>query len=133
MDATDIPIGKLAETYVKIRAAKQKLKDEYDKKIGDLEEQMALVSGALRDFLLKQKAESMRTEAGLVVLTTQTRYWPSDWDAFNHFVKEEDALFLFEKRVHQGNMKKFLEDNPEKIPPGLNADTQYVIAVRKPQ
>lgn len=131
MEVSDIPIGKLSATYVKIRAAKQALKDEYDKKIEVLEEQMALVSGAMQKFLLAQKCTSMKTEAGLVVMTTQTRYWPSDWEQFNQFVKDNDALFLFEKRVHQGNMEKFLEDNPEKVPPGLNADSKYIIAVRK--
>lgn len=131
MDATDIPLGRLAETYIRIRAAKQKLQDEFDKKSEALEEQMALVSGAMKDILLAQKATSMKTDAGTVVLGKQTRRYPTNWEAFNKFVIDHEALFLFEKRIHQGNMEQFIQDNPDDIPPGLNTDTKYVISVRK--
>lgn len=131
MDATDIPLGRLAETYVRIRTAKQKLQDEFDKKSEALEEQMALVSGAMKDILLAQKATSMKTDAGTVVLGKQTRRYPTNWEAFNKFVIDHEALFLFEKRIHQGNMEQFIQDNPDDIPPGLNTDTKYVISVRK--
>ena len=131
MDAQDIPLGKLSATYIKIRSAKQKLQSEYDAKLEELEEQLTLVSVAMKDILLSQKASSMKTESGLVVLSKKTRYDPTDWEAFNRFVLDNDALFLLEKRVHQGNMKKFMEDNPENVPPGLNSNTEYVISVRK--
>jgi hypothetical protein len=131
MDISDIPLGKLSATYIKIRTAKQQLQDEYDTKIEALAEQMALVSNAMKDILLAQKATSMKTEAGTVILSTQTRRYPTDWDEFNKFVLQHEALFLFEKRIHQGNMEKFLQDNPDDPPPGLNSDTNYVISVRK--
>lgn len=131
MDARDIPLGKLAETYVKIRAAKLKLQSEYDSKIESLEEQMTLVSVAMKDILLAQKASSMKTESGLVVLSKKARYDATDWDAMHKFIKEHDAFFLLEKRVHQGNMKQFIADNPDDVPPGLNINTEYVISVRK--
>jgi hypothetical protein len=131
MDATTIPLGKLAETYVKIRAAKQKLQSEYDSKIEELEEKMTLVSLAMKDTLLAQKATSMKTEAGVVVLSKRARYDATDWDAMHKFIKEHDAFFLLEKRVHQGNMKQYVADNPDDVPPGLNINTEYVISVTK--
>jgi len=39
---------------------------------------------------------------------------------------------LLEKRIAQGNMAKFLEENPGLLPPGLNSNTEYGISVRKP-
>jgi hypothetical protein len=48
------------------------------------------------------------------------------------FIKEQDAPFLLEQRIHNGNMRQFLEDNPDTLPMGLNADTKYAITVRKP-
>lgn len=131
MDATDIPLGKLADTYVRIRSAKQKLQAEYDSKIGELEEQMTLVSVAMKDILLAQKASSMKTESGLVVLSKKARYDATDWDAMYKFIKEHDAFLLLEKRVHQGNMKQYVADNPDDVPPGLNINTEYVISVRQ--
>ena len=48
------------------------------------------------------------------------------------FMKENDALHLLEQRIHNGNMKQFLEDNPDKSPMGLQADRRYTVSVRKP-
>jgi hypothetical protein len=131
MDVSDIPLGKLASTYTKIRTAKQKLQAEYDGKIEELEEQMTLLSHAMKDILLAQKASSMKTESGLVVLSKKARYDATDWDAMYRFIKEHDAFLLLEKRVHQKNMQQYVADNPDDVPPGLNINTEYVISVRK--
>jgi len=36
-----------------------------------------------------------------------------------------------EKRIHQGNMRLFLEENPDLLPPGLNVDSEYTVTVRR--
>jgi hypothetical protein len=41
-------------------------------------------------------------------------------------------MHLLEQRIHNGNMRNYLEDNPDVLPVGLNADTKYAITVRKP-
>jgi tRNA U34 5-methylaminomethyl-2-thiouridine-forming methyltransferase MnmC len=48
------------------------------------------------------------------------------------FIKEHDAIDLLEKRIAQGNMATFLQDNPGVFPPGMNSVTEYQISVRKP-
>jgi len=127
----EFPLNKLAQVYLKIRAAEQTLRADYDDKMEALEEQKKIVQGAMRAKLLAEKATSIKTEAGLVVLSTKTRYWTSDWDSFYTFIKTNDVPQLLERRVAQGNMKKYIEDNPGKLPPGMNADTEYEISVRK--
>ena len=47
------------------------------------------------------------------------------------FILEQGELSLLDKRINQANMKQFLEENPDMVPKGLNADTEYVISVRK--
>jgi hypothetical protein len=47
------------------------------------------------------------------------------------FIKDNDALDLMEQRVHQTNMKNFLEENPTLMPPGMNVDSRYSITVRR--
>ena len=59
-------------------------------------------------------------------------YSTDDWDAFKEFIKENDAIELLEKRISQSNMATFLEDNPGKVPAGLNSFKEYAISVRKP-
>jgi len=48
------------------------------------------------------------------------------------FIAENDVPFILEKRIHNGNMKQFLEENPDALPIGLQVDNKYVIQVRKP-
>jgi hypothetical protein len=60
------------------------------------------------------------------------RYWTSDWETMYRFIKENDVPQLLEQRIHNGNMKQFLQENPEAFPAGLQCDRKYVIQVRKP-
>jgi hypothetical protein len=47
------------------------------------------------------------------------------------FIKEHDAFGLLEKRLHQTNMKDFLNENPDALPMGLNVESEYTIVVRR--
>jgi hypothetical protein len=44
---------------------------------------------------------------------------------------ENEAVDLLEKRIHQGNMRQFLEENRDLLPPGLNVDSEYTVTVRR--
>ena len=74
----------------------------------------------------------MRTNAGTLSRRVQTRYWSTDWERFYQFVGDNDAFHLLEKRIHNTNMKHFLEENPDLLPVGLQVDNKYVVQVRKP-
>ena len=76
--------------------------------------------------------DSIKTKEGTVSRRITTRFWASDWDEIHKFVKENDALHLLEARIHNGNMKQFLSDNPDKLPIGLQSNSEYIISVRKP-
>jgi hypothetical protein len=49
----------------------------------------------------------------------------------NSFILKHEAVDLMEKRLHQGNMRTFLEENPALLPPGLNVDSEYTVTVRR--
>ena len=131
-DNTVIPMDRLAKIYLKIRAAKQVLTQEYEGELSNLEAQEAELKNAMKAQMLALGSKSIRTDAGTVMLGQKTRYHTQDWGSFKEFVIQHDALDLLEKRIAQGNMAKFLEDNPGLVPPGLNSDTEYQISVRKP-
>tara|TARA_R110000868_G_scaffold166153_1_gene400099 strand:- start:98 stop:505 length:408 start_codon:yes stop_codon:yes gene_type:complete len=126
------PADKLVAAYRKIRAAMDEKDAEYKAEVGKLREQLDLVSGQLLDICNTQNMDSLRTPAGTVTRRTVTRYWTSDWGSMYGFIKEHDAPFLLEQRIHNGNMRQFLDENPDTLPVGLNADTKYAITVRKP-
>jgi hypothetical protein len=123
--------GKLSEIYLKIRDARSELKAKYEEDDKKLEEQMDVIEARLLDICKDTDADSIKTQAGTVMRKVATRYWTNDWDSMYEFVKENDAYGLLERRLHQTNMKQFIEENPDKFPKGMLLDSQYKITVRR--
>lgn len=132
MSEDTIPLDKLARVYRKIRDQISTLTKEYDTQVEVLKAQQEEIKNAMKDQMQALGVTSVRTPQGTVVMSVKTRYSTADWDSFKKFVVEQDALDLFEKRIAQGNMKQFLDENPGVVPPGLNSNAEYDISVRKP-
>jgi hypothetical protein len=47
------------------------------------------------------------------------------------FTKEHDLPEFYEKRLTQSVVKEFLENNPDKHPPGLQATSEYTVRITK--
>lgn len=127
-----IPMDKLAAIYIKIRTKIADLTRSFEEEVEVLKDQQTQIKFALKEFMQESKLTSLKTDMGTVSLTVKTRYHTQDWDAFKQFVVEHDAVDLLERRIAQGNMAQFLEENPTLLPPGLNANTEYDVSVRKP-
>tara|TARA_R110002020_G_scaffold115233_5_gene264982 strand:- start:534 stop:920 length:387 start_codon:yes stop_codon:yes gene_type:complete len=119
---------RLVAVYLKIRNA---IKDK-DEEIKSLKEQQDKVSDELLKLCESQEADGLKTPSGTVSRRVISSYWTSDWEQMYAFIKEQDAPHLLEKRIHNGNMKEFLVDNPDVTPAGLQAKNRYAISVRKP-
>ena len=127
-----LPVEKLVSAYRKIRAAISEEEEAFEAKVADLKEKLEYVSNELLEFCREQNVDSIRTPAGTVSRRVQTRYWTTDWEQMNNFILEHSAVHLLEKRIHNGNMKTFMEENPDVLPVGLQVDNKYVVHVRKP-
>jgi len=123
--------AKLTKVYLKIRAEKSRLSQEFKDKEADLDRQLDKVKGALLDFCKEHGTDSVRTSEGLFYRSVRTRYWTSDWEEMHKFVLEHEVPEFLEKRLNQKNVKEFLEENPDLVPKGLNTDSEYTISVRK--
>jgi len=121
----------LTDIYLKIRDKKEEVQKQFDEQLKDLEEQLEVVEAELLELCKDLESDSIKTQSGTVMRRVSTRYWTNDWDSMYNFIKENDALELFEKRVSQGNMKQFLDENPDKFPPGMLVDSKYKITVRR--
>jgi hypothetical protein len=121
----EINIDKLVGIHAKIKARM----DSLDKQIAELEEQRVEVRLAIKDMMKEQNLQTVRTTSGTVSLMTKTRYNTQDWDSFKKFIIEHEVPDLLEKRIAQGNMATFLEENPGVVPPGLNSITEFDIRV----
>lgn len=127
-----IPLDKLAKVYRKIKTQIDTLTQEYDTKVETLKAQQEEIKFAMKDLMRAMGSTSVRTESGTVTLMTKTRYETQDWDSFKKFIIEHEVVDLLEKRIAQGNMGKFLEENPGLVPPGMNSRTEFEIRVTKP-
>ena len=132
MEGDTMPADRLVRVYRKIRDAINEKEEAHKAEIAELKEQLDVVGAKLLEICNTQNMDSLRTPEGTATRRAVTRYWTNDWESMYGFIKEHDAPFLLEQRIHNGNMKQFLEENPETLPIGLNADTKYVISVRKP-
>lgn len=117
----------LAKVYVRIREKRRELAKQ-DK---ELEEQLEIVANQLLEICKEQGAATIRTAHGTISRRTSKRFWPTDWDAFYKFIKDNDAMSLLYQRVNTANMEQFLEENPELHPPGLNADVTQTVVITK--
>jgi hypothetical protein len=124
-------IEKLTRVFIRMRNAKAELAAKFKEEDDKLAAQMNTVKGALLDYCKEHGVDSVRTAAGLVYRGTKTRYWTSDWESMHQFIMDNNLPDFFEKRLNQTAVKQFLEENPETLPPGLNADSEFTITVRK--
>ena len=128
---SNIPIEKLTRAYLKIRTRRSELKADFTEKDDELKLQQEKIKHALLQHCEDTGAESVRTSEGLFYRTVKQKYWTSDWESMGEFVIENKVPELFAKSLNQTNVKQFLEENPDKMPKGLNVDSEYVISVRK--
>lgn len=132
MNPEHTKIETLAATYIKIRSAIEDMKERHKTELEELETQFDTVASGILDFCNEHNLDSVRTPAGTISRRVKSRYWTNDWQSMYEFVKQHDALFLLEQRIHNAHMQQFLEENPELLPVGLQADRKYVVQVRKP-
>jgi ATP-dependent Lon protease len=124
-------VEQLVKVYIKMRDARQRLQQEFDEADSKIKVQQEAIQQALLELCKETGTDGLKTAAGTVSRTVKTRYWTSDWNSMKNFIKENDAFELLEQRVHQTNMKSFLEENPNLMPPGMNIDSRYAITVRR--
>jgi ATP phosphoribosyltransferase len=117
--------------YKKIREAIKEKESAFKQEIADLKEKQQILSTKLLEFCNEHNLDSIKTSEGTVSRRVITKFWCSDWDQMHTFIKENDAMHLLEARLHQANLKQFLQDNPDKMPIGLQSNSEYAVSVRK--
>jgi hypothetical protein len=132
MTETELTIDELVGIYLKIRTAIEAKEEQHKAELQELKDQFDVVGNKLLEICNEQNMDSIRTPVGTISRRVSSRYWTSDWDSMYQFIKNNDAPFLLEQRIHNSNMRQFLEDNPDKFPAGLQNERKYTVQVRKP-
>jgi hypothetical protein len=121
----------LVRIYLKMKEAREKLAADFKTADDKIKSQADAVKRALLTYCKNNNLESVKTAEGMFYRTTQKTYFTNDWESMGRFIVEHNCPEVLEKRLHQSNLKQFLEENPELLPPGLNAMTEYSITVRR--
>ena len=130
-DKVESPLEKWTRIYIKMRDKKAEVSKELEEKIAKIDQDMRTVKTAILDHMKEIGAESLRTEAGTVYRTVRTTYATSDWESMHKFILEHGVPELLEKRIQQTNMRVLLEEHPEMLPPGLNANAEYSVTIKR--
>tara|TARA_R110000868_G_scaffold333046_1_gene593948 strand:+ start:588 stop:983 length:396 start_codon:yes stop_codon:yes gene_type:complete len=127
----DVAVDKLVEVYIKIRDAKEAEMKKAAVIEAEFNDQLEVIERELLEVCKATGANSIKTDHGTAMRSTKSRYWTNDWEKFYDFMFEHNVPELLEKRIHQTNIKQFLEENPDVLPLGLNVDSEHSIIVRR--
>ena len=128
---SEISADKLAKIYLKMRDKRQEMARQFEEADNDLKEQMERIETKMLDLCKDLGADSIKTAHGTIIRSVKTRYWTADWESMHNFIKDHGAFDLLERRVHQTNMKQWLQENPDLLPMGLNSESRYSTTVRR--
>ncbi len=127
-----VSIENLTSAYLNVRNERSELSAKFKKADAELIEAQNQLKAAMLEYCEEHGVESVRTSEGLVYKTSKEKYWTYDWDHFHAFVLENRVPELLDRRINQSNLREFLEDNPDKLPKGLNKSVDVSVTVRKP-
>jgi hypothetical protein len=128
---SDIGADKLVKVFLKMRDELQQMEREHEEKVAELRSYMEVIEAEMLNVCRETGADSLKTSYGTIIKSTKTRYWTSDWESMYRFIEDHKAFDLLERRVHQTNMKAWIEDNPDFLPQGLNAESRHTVTVRR--
>jgi hypothetical protein len=125
-------IEEMVGAYLNIRSAREALLRKFEVEDGELKDDLKKIEQVLLSVCNELNVSSIKTTLGTVMRKLNERFYCTDWDSFKDFIRQNDALELFERRVHQGNFKHFMEEHPDiGMPPGINQMREHTIVIRK--
>jgi len=123
----------LVKIYLTIRNERERIEAEWEVRDKELKQELLVIEQSMLAICNDTNATSIKTEQGTIIRSLKERFTLSDRDSFNKYVREHDAVELFEGRIHQGNFKQFIADKQGAgLPPGVNVMREFGITVRKP-
>jgi hypothetical protein len=121
----------LAKIYIKIRDAKEAAVERHKQELAEFNSQLEAIANEMLELCKELDVSSMRTNAGTIIRKVTTSFNTNDWGSMFEFIKEHDAFGLLQQRLHQNNMKQFLEEHPDLLPPGLWSESKFAIVVKR--
>lgn len=126
-------LDELVKIYLTIRTERDNIARQFEAKDAELKAEMAQLEQVMLNACNEINADSIRTGSGTIIKSLKENYVCSDWGSFKEFVKENNALDLYQQRLHQTNCKEFFSSRQaDGLPPGISTMREFSIVVRKP-
>ena len=102
-----------------------------EKEIKKIKEERSQVQAILLEACKHLKSDSLKNKVGTLTRRVKKRYWTTDWPSMYKFIKEKGLMEFMEKRLNQTNIKEYLVEHPDELPPGLQSSAEYAITIRR--
>jgi|TARA_R110000744_G_scaffold258438_1_gene373728 Fe2+ transport system protein B len=96
-----------------------------------IKEQKSKLDAILIEVCRVLKSDSLKNQVGTLTRRVKKRYWTTDWPSMHKFIKDKELIEFMEKRLNQTNVKEYIADHPDELPPGLQSTSEYTVSVRK--
>lgn len=125
-------IDRAVRAFIKMRDKRSELKAAFEKADKEIKDQQE----TLQAFFLQRMQEmggitSIATDYGTIYQDIDFKSSCSDWGSLFEYIKEHDAFDLLEKRLGKLAIKKFIEDNEGRLPPGVNVFKEATVKIRR--
>jgi len=132
-DSDKIKLDELVQTYLTIRNERDSLARQFQLKDQELRADLQQLEQVMLNSCNEVSANSIRTGSGTIIKSLKESYVCSDWGNFKQFVLDNQAVELFQQRIHQTNFKEFLSNRTDEgSPPGISSMREFSMVVRKP-
>lgn len=121
----------IIERYYKVKRAKAKRAAAAEADDLVFATELKRLESLMHAFLLKHNQQSSSTKEATFYFEETIQPSAADWKVFYDWVKQNDAFDFLEKRITKGEVKKYMEANDDKPPPGVNVFREKVVRVRK--
>jgi hypothetical protein len=129
--ATTESVDDLSAEYIRVRTERERLKEKFEDADKVFADQLAEIEYKLIQIMNKAETSSMSTDRAIIIKRVSSRYNPTNWEAVYRLVDKYKAYGVLHKRIHDTNMKDFLEEHPDEYPEGLNVDSRYAVTVKR--
>ena len=102
-----------------------------EKQIKEIKEERAEGQAILIEACRILKSDSLKNQVGTLTRRVKKRYWTTDWPSMYRFIKDKGLIEFMEKRLNQTNIKEYIAENPDELPPGLSTSSEYTVSIRK--
>lgn len=118
-------LGDMIEALAELRDRKRDLSEQFK----EIDRQYRELEARILDRLDQENAQFSGSSRHRATVSEVTVPSVTDWDAFYEYVKNNDALYLFEKRVASAPWRELVESG-EQVP-GTEPYTRRSISLRK--